>query len=340
MAVQQDLIKKISEAVDQSAQSEYDIKEIYTDPSTVVGKNEFLFFIKPEVLDRKGGVDVDAVLELILGKIDEFGLVIHNAKVLSANYLEQHDIIAQHYGVINKIARDAANSLSESAQEKFEELYGTKVSDVKLIGGLEVLDQYPAFNAFSLDYLWQNLENKKLAGGTYVEKIKLDNETLYVVNGFHPRQLKHFTAEGRSIVVMTLSGDLDWSVARNAFTGATNPANAAAGSIRRSLLDNKDKLGLAEVGQGTNGVHLSAGPVEALVELRRYNSDFSATNGEKQFTDFSFGKALEATLGDKLEQVTDNIDVVVDGKTTSIFDLTEEKNSDEALAILKEVLGS
>src|SRR5690606_33555642 len=148
MAVQQDLIKKISEAVDQSAHSEYDIKEIFTDPSTVVGKNEFLFFIKPEVLHRKGGVDVDAVLELILGKIDEFGLVIHNAKVLSANYLEQHDIIVQHYGVINKIARDGVNRLSDSAKEKFQVLYGTKMSDLKWIVGREVLDQYPAFYAF------------------------------------------------------------------------------------------------------------------------------------------------------------------------------------------------
>lgn len=328
----------ISEGIERAESREVLVKEIYNDQSAETGKNEFLFFIKPEVLDKKGGVNVEEVIELILGKIEEFGLTIHNASVLSAKYLDDHNIIAQHYGVINSIAKDAVGNMSEGAKEKFREIYGSDVSELKVLGGLEVIEQYPDFNAFSLDYIWQNLENKKLAGGTYAEVVKVDNETLYVINGFHPRQLRHFTEEGKCIVVMTLSGDLDWSTARSSFIGATNPANADSGSIRRSFLDNKEKLGLAEVGQGTNGVHLSAGPVEALVELRRYNSDFSAPGGEKDFTSFSFGKKLSEAFGDKLADITGNINVVVDGKSTSVFDLTEEKNSDEAIALLKEVL--
>ncbi len=50
---------------------------------------------------------------------------------------------------------------------------------------VEFLEQYPAFNAYSLDYLWMNKENKKLAGGTYAEDIKIDSEVVYVINGFH-----------------------------------------------------------------------------------------------------------------------------------------------------------
>jgi len=337
MATKQDLINLIAENVEKAANLEIEIKEFYRDSESPSGRNEFLFFIKPEALDRKNGVKVEEVLSLILGKIDEYGLVIHNAKVLSASYLEAHNIIAQHYGVINKIARDAANSLSESAHEKFEEIYGLKVEDVKVLGGLEVLDQYPDFNAISLNYLWQNLENKKLAGGTYVEKVKLDNETIYMINGFHPKQLKHFTTPGRSIVIMTLSGDLDWAEARGSFIGATNPGSAAEGSIRRTLLEKKEELGLASVDAGTNGVHLSAGPVEALVELRRYNSDFSVPGGEKHFSDFSFGKLLQKELPDKIDEITSNIDVDVDGRSVSIFDLTEEKDSDKALALLKKI---
>ena len=331
-------MKSISEGIEKAENQGILAEEIYTDPSAGTGRNEFLFFIKPEVLDRKGGVNVGKVLALILDKIEEFGLTIHNVRVLSAKYLDEHNIIAQHYGVINSIAKDAVGNMSEGAKEKFREIYGSDVSELKVLGGLEVIAQYPAFNAFSLDYIWQNLENKKLAGGTYAEVVKVDDETLYVINGFHPRQLRHFTEEGKCIVVMTLSGDLDWSAARGSFIGATNPAKADSGSIRRSFLDNKDELGLAEVGQGTNGVHLSAGPVEALVELRRYNSDFSAPGGEKDFTSFSFGKSLSEAFGDKLADITGNINVVVDGKSTSIFDLTEERNSDEAIALLKQVL--
>ncbi len=338
MTAKESLLRLISEGIERAESQGVLVEEIYNDPSVETGKNEFLFFIKPEVLDKKGGVNIERVVKLILGKIEEFGLTIHNASVLSAKYLDAHNIIAQHYGVINSIAKDAVGNMSEGAKEKFREIYGSDVSELKVLGGLEVISHYPAFNAFSLDYIWQNLENKKLAGGTYAEVIKVDNETLYVINGFHPRQLRHFTEEGKCIVVMTLSGDLDWSTARGSFIGATNPANAESGSIRKSFLDNKEELGLAEVGQGTNGVHLSAGPVEALVELRRYNSDFSVPGGEKDFTSFSFGKLLSEAFGEKLADITGNINVIVDGKSTSIFDLTEEKNSDEAIALLKQVL--
>ena len=338
MTAKESLFRLISEGIERAESQEVLAEEIYNDPSAQTGKNEFLFFIKPEVLDKKGGVDVGKVITLILDKIEEFGLTIHNARVLSAKYLDANNIIAQHYGVINSIAKDAVGNMSEGAKEKFQEIFGSDVSELKVLGGLEVIEQYPAFNAFSLDYIWQNLENKKLAGGTYAEAVKVDHETLYIINGFHPRQLRHFTEEGKCIVVMTLSGDLDWSAARGSFIGATNPAKADEGSIRRSFLDKKEELGLAEVGQGTNGVHLSAGPVEALVELRRYNSDFSVPGGEKDFTSFSFGKKLSEAFGDKLADITGNINVVADGKSTSIFDLTEEKNSEDAVALLRQVL--
>ena len=45
---------------------------------------------------------------------------------------------------------------------------------------------------------------------------------------------------------------------------SSNPIKANKGSIRKTLLDNKDLYGLKEVSQGANGVHLSAGAVEGL----------------------------------------------------------------------------
>ena len=87
----------------------------------------------------------------------------------------------------------------------------------------------------------------KLGGGAYAQSIKLDGKPLFLVNGFHPRQLDHFISPGRSIVAFTLVGDLDWSVARNSLIGKTNPAEAEKGSIRRTLWERKDELGLPAV---------------------------------------------------------------------------------------------
>lgn len=330
------LTATIAGSIKKAQQEALFFEELYSNPAAPVGKNEFLFFIKPEITVSSDSIQLEAILELVQEKISQFGLTIHNVKVLSAKYLEQYNIIAQHYGVINKIASNAVDSLADSAKEKFKEIYGKSVNEVKVLGGVEFLEQYKPFNAYSLDYLWQNKENKKLAGGTYAEDIKVDNEIIYLINGFHPRQLKHFTEKGRSIVVMTLSGDLNWSDARNNFIGATNPKNANAGSLRREFLEKQAELGLAEVSQGVNGVHLSAGPVEALLELKRYNSNFADKNQAKEFTDFSFGKQLQAIFTkEQIEKITGNANVTVNGKTVSIFDLTEEKDAAEAIALLK-----
>ena len=338
MVAKEDLNSLIVESVKKAQNQRISFEEIYNNPKAKIGKNEFLFFIKPEILVKSDKIQLGKILNLIAKKIESFSFNIHNIKILSANYLDQHNIIAQHYGVINKIASNATANMSVIAKEKFKEFTGKSIDEVKVLGGSEFIEQFPHFNAYSLDFLWQNLENKKLAGGTYFETIKVDDEIVYVINGFHPRQLKHFTEVGRSIVVMTLSSDISWTEARSNFIGATNPNNANQGSLRREFLDNKEALGLAEVSQGVNGVHLSAGPIEALIELKRYNSNFANNSQIKKFSDYSFGKTLQENFKGQFDNIVNNINITVDGIATSIFDLTEEKNSDESIEILKKYL--
>ena len=332
------LTELISEFIKKAQREDLYYEEIYSKPDLVHGKNEFMFFIKPEITASSETIHLDKILDFILTQIAKFGFNIHNIKVLSAQYLEKYNIIAQHYGVIDKIAFDAIHNMSQSAKEKFKELYGKSINDVSVLGGAEFLEKYPFFNAYSLDCLWQNLELKKLAGGTYSEVFKVDKEVMYVLNGFHPIQLKHFTEKGRSIVVMTLSSDISWKEARSNFIGATDPNKANPGTLRRTFLDRKVEFGLDEVGQSYNGVHLSAGPVEALVELRRFNSDFSVENGEKDFSEFSFGKELLKAFNGKIGKITDNANVVHLGEEISVFDLTEEMDSDVAIELLKKVV--
>lgn len=337
MVATESLTALIAESVKKAQNQSVNFEEIYSNPTAKVGKNEFLFFIKPEILIQSDKIQLDKILELIEMKIEAFGFNIHNIKILSADYLDKYNIIAQHYGVINKIASNAVANMSESAKDKFQELYGKSTSDVKVLGGFEFLSLYKDFNANSLDFLLQNCKTSKLAGGTYCLPTKLDTEVVYLINGFHPRQLEHFTEPGRCIVVFTLSSDTNWQDARSNFIGATFPESANKGSIRRELLDNKDSFGLEEVSQGLNGVHLSAGPVEGLIELMRYNSDFRNDTAHKTYKDFSFGKKIEENFTtSEIECILANVNLQVNGKTVSVFDLTEEKNSDEAIQILKE----
>lgn len=323
----------------QQARSASILNQVVTDNADITGRNEFLFFVKPELLVDEPGLHTRQVLEMIFDKIDAFGLKVKNARVLSAGYLDKHGIIAQHYGVINQIASHAKDSISEAGKQKFEAIFGESFDSAPILGGLEIMDRFDGFTAEALDYVWQNVTFQKLAGGTYAMKMKIDGEPIYLVNGFHARQLEHFTKNGRCIVALTLCGDIDWSIARRSFIGATCPEDAEVGSIRRTLLDNVDAFGLKAVTPSWNGVHLSAGPIEGLVELIRYQSDFDSEN-KRRACDFSFGQKLIETFGrDKTEWLLHNPNVETKQGVISVFDLTEEKNASEALDLLKPAIG-
>jgi len=333
------LKNNIIDGIKKAQNNEIYFSQLYTSTEKKDNKeNEFIFFIKPEITLKSESIKIDSILDMMFEKIEQFGLEIKDVKILSAKYLKEHSIISQHYGVINKIASNPHEYLSEQAKENLLKYAETDSFDkINVLGAFQFLDKYPSFNSDSLDVLWQNISLSKLAGGTYCEKVKVDADTAYLLNGFHPKQITHFTQEGRSIVVFTVAGDISWADARQKFIGATNPEVAVEGSLRKELLKRKEEFGISEVNQGSNGFHLSAGPIEGLVELIRYNSNYSEVNGEKTYKDFSLGKRMsELFTSEQIEKIISNINIIHNNKTISIFDLTEEKNSDETLKILKE----
>lgn len=308
-------------------------KEIYY--KEVVGENEFLFFIKPELTLKANTQSFDTILQIILERIEQFHLRIQNIRILNASYLDKQAIIAQHYGVINKLSSDIQQFISTEAKNKFEAIYKQPFSSSKVLGSLEFMRSYPEFSATTLSYLWQNSPTEKLAASIYSQKLILDGKTVFLINGFHPRQLEHFIASGRFIITMTLKGDIDWSLARNNFIGTTNPAEAEPGSIRRELLEKKEMLQLENVSSSWNGVHLSAGPIEGLIELMRYNSNFEDGNLSKP-DDYLFGKELMKFLDvDSINKLVSNPIIRIAEKQQSLFDFTEGKNRMDCLEILK-----
>lgn len=311
---------------------------ILGDTAVPVLKNEYLLFLKPEITMPSETIRLEAVIDLILAQMDAFGFVIHDVRILAASYLEAFNLIDQHYGVISLVSNQGLNAMTDGSKLRFKEIYGVDADESNVLGGMEFLRKYPFFNYHSLDCMWQNSENIRLGSGTYVEKLRIDQEIVYLLNAFHPKQLRHFTEQGRSIVLFNISGDRPWKDARESFAGATDPRKAVSGSLRRLLMERKDELGIPDVSQSFNGIHLSAGPVEALIELHRFDSDHSNPEGEADFKDFSFGKRLIETFGEIPEALLNNETLVVDGKSTTVFDLTENLDADESLLLLQKCL--
>ena len=301
--------------------------------SPVEKRNEALFFFKPEVL--KPRVDFGKILEITLDKFSEFGVSIESACVFSGEYLKKYEIMAKHYGVINRIAREGKSAVSPAAKKKFREFFGEDIERAPVLGAFQFLEKYPEFNEFSLYVLWENLEMKRLASGTSCEKIRIGENFMYVLNGFHPYQLLHFTAGDSLIVVMAVVSDSSWKGLRREMLGATDPLHAEEGSLRRILLEKKKEFNLPEVSQGYNGMHLSAGPVEALAELLRFCSNYE-TGKVLSIGDTAIGrKFLEAFSEEAVKEMLQNPKIKINGREESVFDLTEEMDVEEAIETLK-----
>lgn len=331
-----EMIEKILDNIRQAQECRVTYDVIYSLEDAMEYHHEFLFFIKPEITLLSEESHLQAILELTFGKLKEFELRIRDIRIMAASYLEKHDIIARHYGVINTLSRKPQEFLSDEAREKFRNIYGKETNQADVLGSIEFLQHYPLYNPFTLDDIWQQSKTEKLAGGCYCASIILEGKEIYLINGFHPKQLIHFTQPGRSIVAFTLSGNTDWVIARNNFIGKTNPAEALPGSLRNELLIHEDQFGCQSVSSSQNGFHLSAGPVEGLVELIRYGSDH-ASGALKTSDDFLFGRQLSSLFSrEQIALICDNNLVGHQGKRIRTFDLTEEKNSVYALQLLKE----
>lgn len=134
----------------------------------------------------------------------------------------------------------------------------------------------------------------KIAPGTYfvvrTDK-KIDGKPVIIVNGFHPSQIDQYCSpENKVLVAFALSFDksaLDieqlkeqygittddvsgaLQIIRDWIIGFTKPHEAYPGSFRRNTFDNWQALGMdAQPNMADNSAHFSAGPIEAMRELR------------------------------------------------------------------------
>ncbi len=230
------IIKAVSELSGAKGPGERWIVPLSDDPPE--GRNHFILFLKPEVLDLRDGVEVEAILNLVAGALKANGVRTGAVRVLNGRYLGRYHIMEEHYGVINRASRLGEKALSPPTLAKL-------VSEVQgigsILGGHEFLEKFPQVSPYALNIIADTLGTKKIAAGKYYGVLNVEGERIVVLNPFHPQQVEHYTAPGRCIVVIECATDTDWAVLRQKMTGATNPAKAEPGSIRRTLLDKKVK---------------------------------------------------------------------------------------------------
>ena len=246
--------------------------------------------------------------------------------------LERAGAMQQHYGVINQISREGRPALTEAAEEALQQVYGDALAGSEVVGGHQFLDRYPEVSAYALAMLFANADVERLGPGTYAASARMDADRVIILNGFHPRQLGFFIAEDATCAFLHGSSTTDWDVLRSELIGATDPAKAAAGSIRGRLRADPAAYGLTTVNSNFNGVHMSAGPLEGLGELDRFFGEV------QDLPAWTFAAALRAAglTDDDLPRLLANPVITAGGERGTAFDLTEGVNAEPAAKLLAE----
>jgi len=296
-------------------------------------KNLAVVFIKPHA-------NTVAAREVVPQFLRDRGIeVVRQGSVVAAD-IDQKGIIDSHYSAIARIGMErdmAALGLKESAAEKFASGYGITLQDAMVAGklhsaatALEVLKVSPGEllnRCLAAGY-------EKLGSGLYAAKLDgPGGEPIYVLNGFYARMREKFVAPGVAVEWFVISFEEDkmpWKKFRSEVIGSTNPMDAVDFSLRAKVRDEWQALGLKEeTNYQDNGVHASAGPLEALRERMIWL-------GEDPQAD-PFGAALleKGVERERLQALLENPRVDLgSGKEDFVFDLLEDVDTQEALKLL------
>jgi len=290
--------------------------------------NSGIVLIKPHAVN-------DTVENLVRSTLNGKGITIKRELRISAETMEQRGLVDVHYKAIgSKALVDMPQDLNmpEKAREQFVEIFGITWESA-LSQGL-VLNAATAAATLELTPLeisekWAMLTDGvdliKMQGGFYVGQV----DFYFVVNGFYHTMRAKYTTPGVFVSCFEVEWDpelLPWKKFRFEVIGVTNPNQAAVGSIRRSIYEQWQELGLkCQPDVGDNGVHASASPFAGLAEKTNWL-------GVRPDED-AFGRALISLNVSKelISEWSDGTPVQFEGRRQSLFDLVENLDSAECL---------
>ena len=286
-------------------------------------------FIKPHAV-------TEPVKALVKGGLEKAGMTVLREGLIPGSKIDADMLIDTHYGAIAAKAvklKPAELSPSPKALKEFEAKFGLSWKDALAKGcvynaadGCKKL----GIDGDGLDAKWATLKRGetliKFGGGFYCGKV----DGIYIINGFYMAMRGKFTAPSAAIyyyVVEWPTAALKWEDFRGTVLGATNPAEAAPGSLRKQVLESWRSLGLAaEPDTGDNGVHASASPFEALSE--RINWCGASLETDTYGKGMLAAKIPKATI---LAWANDPQVALPEGGKGSLFDALEDMDSDACL---------
>jgi hypothetical protein len=299
--------------------------------------NRAFVFVKPHACVEKVG---ENVVDLVRQGLGDSDIRIVSEQSLDAATIDSNQYIDNHYGAIASKAvllQPSELTLSDKASADFKEAFGMAWGDA-LKKGI-VYNAKGACEKLKLDEEkiganWKKLtmgkDLLKFGGGFYCGKLKDD---CFVINAFYMAMRAMYTTPPARIHYFCVEWDpsenaLSWEEFRAGVIGPTDPTKAPPTSLRGTIFKDWKELGLEEEpNTALNGVHASAGPFEGLVERINWCGTEIASD--------RFGEALldAGVSAENIAAFTKDPQVTYEGNNTSLFDLLEDVNADECIAM-------
>jgi hypothetical protein len=200
-------------------------------------KNSAFVFVKPHA-------NTEATQDMVREKLLAKGIEILSESDINGKTIDERKLIDQHYYAIASKATIQPASEIPVPEDKFEESFGEKWSDVlkesRAANAMEACKRFGC-NAEELDAAWQAAKVVKFGGGFYCGLVSVkDQSPLYVFNAFFMVMRSKFVGEDMSIHCYEVQWDpkkLSWASFRGELLGPTDPKDGPEGSIRKAILD-------------------------------------------------------------------------------------------------------
>lgn len=292
-------------------------------------QNLALGFIKPHASKSA------ATWASVRTALERHGVRVSADAWVSAEAIRDQGLIDRHYAVIARIGGcpdPQRLELDDQARAAFQTAFGVAWDAAcrqgSVVSGMDALRRLKV-TATDLMTAWSKIKASKIGPGFYAAMI----EGVYVLNGFYPSIREIYTEDGAGIRCFLMAFDgatLPWKAFRANVIGATDPAKAAAGSVRGELLKRQDEFGL-HLNARDNVIHASASPFEALMERLIWVPGFDPA-ADPLVKAVSGAGITVAMLSDLARR---NPILSRDGKTASAIDHLEDLDTPAAAAILR-----
>lgn len=289
-------------------------------------RTHFVTMVKPEVLTGSGATEAmtEVARMLVAGEVMPVRCVL-----VPAELFLRHGYLLLHYPRLHRVAADGAEPLSSGARRELRSLVESVEADA-VVGAYEAITREPALSPAALESRCRQSGIHRLGSGSYASATGINGRRTIVLNGFLPALAAGYGDASASVGLFECHSPREIGDLRAGLLGALDPGTAEPASLRGALgalVRRREGVPLSE---GRNGVHVSAGHLEGMVQAWRY---FAAADG-RGLESTVLGRSL-AGLGVPMTAVAalaaDHNVPEESGQTVAPHGATENLNRDEVL---------